>query len=126
MDLIANKAFAEQAAREGVPIGAVVVACRNRGMPHALAVQMAEESAAEAYLRSLGARFADYTHYRRWLMRTALNWVVDQLRKRRSLRPLPADEGLMAAACPPEEEGAMLRAFAARLPPDEREILRLA
>jgi len=76
LDLLIEEAFLEN-----IPAAAVFLKCRNWGLVASRAVDIAEESSAEAYRRSLGRRYNDAPHYRSWITRTALNIAVDLLRE---------------------------------------------
>lgn len=124
-----TRQFSERAYREGVPIGAAYVLCRNRGLLPQAAAQLAEEAAAEAHRRALvHDAFNDYQHFCNWLAVTAQNWVRDQFRRRRPL-PLPDHDGWACATAEAEdwEEEALLRLreCLARLRPADQEVLRL-
>ncbi len=124
-----GRVFVEQACQEGIPIGALVVRCRNRGLVHAAAVELAEEAAAEAYTRSLDRDFESYVHYCNWLTRTALNWAIDRLRRRRPVRAVRETDCWVDAVETlggMEEDLLHLREVIALLPVADQEVLRLA
>lgn len=76
-----GKTFVEGAIIDGIPRLAVLLKCRNWGIPSNRAADIAEEASAEAYQRSLGQRFNDSAHYRAWVTRTAINVAIDLLRQ---------------------------------------------
>lgn len=120
-----GRSFAEQAFREGIPVGAVVLRCRNWGVAGPRAAEVAEEAAAEAYRRALDRPFDSAAHFRAWVTRAALNVAVDVLRRETRRRTVPLGEHLAAPPHAPEAEAAPVAACLARLPTEEREIVRL-
>jgi DNA-directed RNA polymerase specialized sigma24 family protein len=83
--------FAERAFRDGIPLGAVALACRNWGLPYRRAADLAEQAASEAHCRALDREFDGEDHYRAWVTRTAVNCAVDLLRQANRARSLPPD-----------------------------------
>lgn len=77
---LGNK-FVEATFQAGVPFKTVRLRCRNWGISETCAIQIADESSAEAYQRSLQGEFNDEAHFRAWVTRTAINVAVDLLRK---------------------------------------------
>lgn len=124
-----GRLFVERACQEGLPIGAVVVLCRNRGLIQAAALELAEEAAAEAYTRSLDRDFESYAHCCNWLARTAINWAIDRLRQRRRVRYVrESDFGADSVSIIEGTEEDLLRLHEGigQLPQVEQEVLRLA
>ena len=124
-----GRLFVEQACQEGIPIGAVVVLCRNRGLNHAAALELAEEAAAEAYTRSLDHDFESYVHCCNWLARTALNWAIDRLRQHHRTRPIRETDSWVDSVEMiegMEEDLFRLREGICQLPQAEQDLLRLA
>lgn len=76
-----GKAFVEGALVDGIPRLAVLLKCRNWGIPTSRAADIAEEASAEAYQRSLDQSFNDANHFRAWVTRTAVNAAIDLLRQ---------------------------------------------
>lgn len=74
-----GKTFVEKAVADGVPRLAVLLKCRNWGIPSGRSADIAEEAAAEAHRRSLPRQFRDSNHYRAWVTRAAINVAIDLL-----------------------------------------------
>jgi hypothetical protein len=117
--------FAEEAFREGIPLGAVVLKCRNRGVSGRRAAQIAEEAAAEAYRRSLDRVFQSAEHFRAWITRTALNAAVDILRREGRTRSVSFLERLAVSAASVEVDTALVSDCLSRLSALERGILHM-
>jgi RNA polymerase sigma factor (sigma-70 family) len=120
-----GRSFAEQAFRDGIPVGAVLLKCRNWGVSGPRAAHVAEEAAAEAYRRALDRPFEGDAHFRAWVTRAALNVAVDILRREARARAVPLADRLAAPPSGGESDAALVEAGLARLPAEEREIVRL-
>ena len=119
-----GQSFLTRAFRDRVPIGGVGARCRNWGVLHGRAMDIAEEAAAEAYCRVLGRSFGSEDHFRAWLTRIAMNIAVDLLRasRTRSASSLAA----MAAPMPASDlDTADLAECLGKLAEEEQRILRM-
>jgi RNA polymerase sigma factor (sigma-70 family) len=81
--LKASSQHFEAAVRQKVPFAAVYSKCRNWGIGHSAAFDLAEEVAAESFKKAVEADFESEGHFRAWVTRTACNYLVDQLRLRK-------------------------------------------
>jgi len=119
-----GREFAGKAFLDGIPLGAVALACLNWGLPYRRAIDLAEEAAAEAYRRTLDREFDSEDQYRAYLTRTARNVVLDVLRRERRTRSVL--NALRAGTSPDREvDTEALELALGRLPDDEQAIVRL-
>ena len=128
MASLITRSFSQRAYEERVPIGAAYVLCRSRGLTPQAAVQLAEEAGAEAHSRALSwDKFKGYGHFRNWLVVTARNWVRDYFRRRCTSQLFMDDLALQptSEAEDRELELTQLWEYLDRLPPEDREVLRL-
>jgi RNA polymerase sigma factor (sigma-70 family) len=70
-----------------IPKRAVFIKCRNFGFSVTRAVEFAEECSAVAFQRCLEHSFSDYIHFNKWLVRAAVNYLIDVLRRERRNMP---------------------------------------
>jgi DNA-directed RNA polymerase specialized sigma24 family protein len=113
--------------RERVGIGAVFLACRNRGVAPERARDLAEEAVQQALAQAariadLEGRFESFQHFCNWAQRVAINHVRSILRHERRGRQFAEDEEVAEPAQPPEAVQ-LVREFVAGLPADERDLL---
>jgi RNA polymerase sigma factor (sigma-70 family) len=124
-----GRMYVARACLDHIPIGAVYLVCRNRGLSHGPARDVAEEASNEAHLRLLDRDFNEYSDYCRYVTTTACNHAIDQLRRANRTRPFAEDEDFPAPCnCTAElgaERLAVLAAALDRLSEEERQLIRM-
>ena len=93
--------FVEASFLAKVPYATVLLKCRNWGLALSRAVDIANESCAEAYQRSLQREFVDAAHFRAWVTRTAIHVAVDLLRQQARAVSLTWIDELASRPAPP-------------------------
>lgn len=125
MGQVAGRAFIEAAYRRGVPAGYVALKCRNWGLSRERAAEVAEDAAAEAFVRALTHTFESEAHFHNWVTKVACHAVIDRLRRERLPPPGPEPPDRIAPPPPDPTDAPTVAACLARLSKDEQEIVRL-
>ena len=120
-----GRSFVIEATRAGIPFGAILLACRNWGLPPMICVDLAEEATQEAHLRGLDVSFPVAGDYYRWVTVIGRRFAIDVLRRKQRAINLGDGADALTARVGKADDQDGLAGHLEGLPEEDQCILRM-